>query len=268
MKAAAAPALACRALSFAHGARRVVDDVSLAFAPGQWTAIVGPNGAGKSTLLQLLAALLTPNAGQVLLGNRDIAAWPSRERAQRLVWLGQEAATTEAAEIAAIDVVRLGRLPRHGLLGSSDADDEAAVQAAMQETECSAFATRRLSQLSGGERQRVLLARALASASAAPCVWLFDEPTTHLDAPHRRALLRALRERVQRGDTVLTVLHDITLALGAARLLVLDQGRVVGDGAPGDAALHQALAQTFAQAFSVQQVASTGAPRWVALPTE
>ena len=268
MSAVCASALRCDGLSFAHGARRVVDNVSVDFAPGQWTAVVGPNGAGKSTLLQLLAGLRAPCAGQVFLHGRALKAGSARERARRLIWIGQEGAAMDAAEIAAVDIVGLGRLPHHGLLGMRSADDEAAVQAAMDECECRAFATRRLSQLSGGERQRVLLARALATAGADPCVWLFDEPTTHLDAPHQRSLLRALRQRAQRGDTVITVLHDITLALGAERVLVLEQGRVVGDDAPASAALHEALARTFGWAFTVHEVASQGGPRWVALPAE
>ncbi len=263
-----ATSLRCEGLCFARGARRVVDGVSLAFTPGLWVAVLGPNGAGKSTLLALLAGLLAPERGAVTLMQQALAKWPPRERAGCLVWLGQDALASEAAEIAAIDIVRLGRLPRHGLLGRCDAADEAAVHAAMRETECSHVAPRRLSQLSGGERQRVLLARALATATADDAVWLLDEPTTHLDAPHQRALVRGLRARAARGATVVTVLHDVTLALGADRVLVLDQGRVVGDGAPGDAALHAALGQTFGHAFHLQQVAGGGAARWVAVPAE
>ena len=264
----AVSSLRCEGLRLALGARQVVDDISLAFAPGQWTAIVGANGAGKSTLMQLLAGLRVPQAGQVWLGSRSLGEWPMRERAASLIWLGQDGAAMDSAEIAAIDIVRLGRLPRHGLFGARDASDDAAVMAAMHETECSAFAMRRLSQLSGGERQRVLLARALATAATAQAVWLLDEPTTHLDAPHQRALVRALRARAQRGTTVVTVLHDLTLALAADRVLVLDQGRVVGDGPPDSTQLHAALAQTFAQAFAVHTVATAGGPRWVAVPAE
>ena len=269
--------LSCQGLKLRLGARQVVNGVTLAFAPGQWTAIVGPNGAGKSTLLALLAGLAAPDAGGVQLHQRALAEWPMRQRAGMLIWLGQDAVPHDAGEIAAIDVVRLARLPRHGLFGEPDAHDEAVVQAAMLETECSAFAHRRLSQLSGGERQRVLIARALATATAtansadaadAAAVWLLDEPTTHLDAPHQRALWRSLRARAGRGATVVTVLHDLTLALAADRLIVLNAGRVHGDGAPDDPALHEALTQTFDQAFTLHAVASGTARRWVAVPSD
>jgi iron complex transport system ATP-binding protein len=96
---------------------------------------------------------------------------------------------------------------------------------------------------------------------------LLDEPTTHLDAPHQRALLRSLAARARSGSAVLSVLHDVTLALAADRVLVMDQGRLVADGAPADAALRAALVAVFGAAFSVERVVSPTGPRWVALPT-
>lgn len=254
--------LDCTGLSLRLGGRRVVDDVSLALRGGQWVAIVGPNGAGKSTLLQLLAGLRVPDAGGVTLDGRALADWPPRERATRLAWLSQ--AGESEGDISARDVVALARLARHGLLGAPDAADAAAVDAAMAETACTAFAKRRLSELSGGERQRVLLARALAVGAP---VLLLDEPTTHLDAPHQRALLRSLAARARDGMAVVAVLHDINLALTADRVLVLDAGRLVADGAPADAALRARLMAVFGGAFSVEQVHAAQGPRWVALPT-
>ena len=119
--------------------------------------------------------------------------------------------------------MRLGRLPHHGLFGAPGALDEAAVDAAMRETECAAFARRRLGELSGGERQRVLLARALAVESA---VLLLDEPTAHLDAPHQRALVRSVARRARAGAAVALVLHDLTLALAADRVWLMAGGAV------------------------------------------
>jgi iron complex transport system ATP-binding protein len=255
------PALQGRDLVLHLGGRAVVDGVSLDCHRGQWLAVVGPNGAGKSTLLSLLAGLRRPDAGQVQLQGRPLSDWPAAQRARELAWLGQQGEAE--GDIAVRDVVRLGRLPRHGLLGTPDAEDEAAVDVALAETECTAFAARRLSQLSGGERQRVLLARALAVQAP---VLLLDEPTTHLDAPHQGALCRGLRRRAREGVAVVSVLHDLTLALAADRVLALVQGRIAADGAPGDPALHAALAQAFEGAFAIQPVQAGGQARWVAVP--
>jgi len=258
--AATAP-LSAHELVLLLGGRRVIDGVSLVLRAGEWAAVVGPNGAGKSTLLQLLAGLRTPQSGEVRLAGRPLADWPLRERAQALAWLAQQGEAD--GEIPARDIVRLGRLPRHGLFGAPDASDEAAVIAAMAETECTAWADRRLNELSGGERQRVLLARALAVDAG---VLLLDEPTTHLDAPHQRALLRSLARRAQSGAAVAVVLHDVTLALAADRLLLMDRGRLVADGPPGDASLQAALVAVFEGAFSIEQIRAQGRRRWVAVP--
>ncbi len=253
--------LRAEGLVMSLGGRRVVDDVSLALNAGQWLALVGPNGAGKSSLLSLLAGLRSADAGQIWLAGRPLADWPARERAQRLAWLSQQGEAD--GDIGVVDVVRLGRLPQQGLFGMPTPADEAVVRTAMAETECSALAGRRLSALSGGERQRVLLARALAVGAS---VLLLDEPTTHLDAPHQRALVRSLAARARAGAAVAAVLHDLNLALAADRLLVMQAGRLVADGAPADPAVQQCLVEVFEQAFSIEAFGNGGTPRWVAVP--
>jgi iron complex transport system ATP-binding protein len=252
-------------LRLGHGraATLAVDGVSLELRAGQWAAIVGPNGAGKSSLLSLLAGLRQPDSGVVWLKGQPLASLSARQRACTLAWLSQQGQAQ--GDIGARDVVRLGRLPRHGLLGAPNADDEAAVEQALAETEASAFAERRLNELSGGERQRVLLARALAVQAP---VLLLDEPTTHLDAPHQRALLRSVAQRASTGAAVAVVLHDLTLALAADRVIVMQAGRVVADGAAAEPELRQALERVFEHAFCIEQVASAGRHRWVAVPND
>ncbi|MCL4183156.1 MAG: ABC transporter ATP-binding protein, partial [Burkholderiaceae bacterium] len=166
-------------------------------------------------------------------------------------------------EISVRDVVRIGRLPRHGLFGAITAEDEAAVDAALMETECDGYASRRLSEISGGERQRALLARVLAVQAQ---VLLLDEPTTHLDAPHQRALVRSLAARARAGAAVAAVMHDLTLALAADRLLVMAAGRLRADGAPADARVRDTLVEVFGRAFSIERVDSNTGTRWAVLP--
>ena len=229
------------------GGRPVLQGVSARFDPG-WTAIVGPNGAGKSTLLRVLAGLQQPDRGSVVLAGRALADWAADERGRALAWLSQGGGTT--GELTARETVALGRLPHTGLFGAMAAQDEAAVERAMALTECSAWAGRRLQQLSGGERQRVLLARALATEAP---VLLLDEPTTHLDAPHQVALARLAR-RLAPTHTVVTVLHDLPLALAADRVLVLAAGRVQAHAGADDPDLHATLVSAFGGAVQVRTV--------------
>ena len=248
--------LQAQRVSVALGSTQALRDVSFAVPPG-WTAIVGPNGAGKSTLLRVLAGLQTVDAGAVQLGGMALAQWPLRERARRIAWLAQQGETS--GELTVREVVHLGRLPTLGLLSAPTAHDEARVDAALADAECTPWQQRRLHELSGGERQRVLLARALAVD--APLL-LLDEPTTHLDPPHQVALVRLVQRQVRAGTTVLSVLHDLSLALLADRLVVMDAGRIRAEGSRDDPALHAALIDVFAAAIRIVRIES----RWVAIP--
>jgi cobalamin transport system ATP-binding protein len=240
------------------GGVEVLHGVSLALPVGRWTTIVGPNGAGKTTLLKALAQLL-PYQGRVFFQERDAREWTHRARAGTLAWLGQNESGAE--DLLAQDVVMLGRLPHQPWLGASSANDHAAVQAAMQETQCWDWRERPLGSLSGGERQRVLLARALAVRAP---VLLMDEPLANLDPPHQADWLRIVRSHVARGGTAVSVLHEITMALHAGEMVVMDAGHVVHQGACADAATHRALEQVFQRRISIHALAG----QWVALPNE
>ena len=238
------------------GSTQALRGVTLDIGAG-WTAVVGPNGAGKSTLLRVVAGLQTPDGGEAWLGGRPLATMPRGELGRRMAWLGQQGDST--GELTVREIVQLGRLARQGLFGAANADDEAKVHRAMADTGCIAWQARRLQALSGGERQRVHLARALAVD--APLL-LLDEPTTHLDPPHQVALVRLLRRQVDGGTAVVSVLHDLSLALLADRLVVMAAGQVVADGAAADPALHAALTDVFDGAVHVLRIDA----RWVAVP--
>ena len=237
-----------RALTVSLGGRTVLDDVHCRFTRG-WTAIVGPNGAGKSTLLRVLAGLLAPTAGRVQLDGQALADMPARQRGRCLAWLAQLG--DAGGELNARETVALGRLPHLGLVGLPGPADEAAIDRAMAATGCSAWQHRLLTALSGGERQRVLLARVLATE--APLL-LLDEPTTHLDPPHQVAVARLAR-RLAASHTVVTVLHDLPLALQADRVLVMARGRVLADAAPDQPDLHAALVAVFEGALRIDRLA-------------
>jgi len=249
-------ALACTGLRVALGGRAVLHGIDLALPAGRWTAMVGPNGAGKTTLLKALAQLL-PSQGRVDLLGRHAPRWTDRERARALAWLGQNEAGAE--DLRALDVVLLGRLPHQPWLAPPSAQDHAAAEAAMRQTQCWDWRSRPLGELSGGERQRVLLARALAVG--APLL-LMDEPLANLDPPHQADCLAIVRRHVAAGGTAVTVLHELTMALHADDLVVLEGGRLAHHGPCSDPAAHRALAGVFGGRVRVHALDG----HWVVLP--
>lgn len=255
-------ALEVRALGAALGRgaqrREVLRDVALRIPSGRWTAIVGPNGAGKSTLLRALAGLL-PHTGDVLLDGRPFVALGPRERARRLSWLGQ--GESGADDLTVYDVAMLGRLPHRGWLAPPSPADHAAAERALRATQAWDWRDRLLGRLSGGERQRVLLARALAVEAS---VLLMDEPLANLDPPHQADWLALVRSLVAAGRTVVSVLHELSMALQADEVVVLAAGRIVHQGPSGDAGTHEAIAQVFDRRIRVRPLDG----RWIATMME
>ncbi len=249
-------ALQARQVNVALSGAPVLRGVSLSLRAGAWTAVVGPNGAGKSTLLQTLAGL-RPCTGEVQLLGQALSTYSHRERARQLSWLGQ--GEPVADDLTVYQLVMLARLPHQAWLAAPSAADHAAVQQALGAVQAWDWRTRSLGQLSGGERQRVLLARVLAGEAQ---VLLMDEPLANLDPPHQVDWLRLVRELVSRGRTVVSVLHELSFALQADDLLVLDRGQVLHHGACSDPATHTALAQVFDDRVAVVRFNE----HWLAVP--
>ncbi|HMN21952.1 MAG TPA: ABC transporter ATP-binding protein [Ottowia sp.] len=251
-------ALAVQLRAAGIGKRRILHDITLALPRGRWTAVVGPNGAGKSTLLRVLAGLL-PCDGQVQLLGRALDEWSTRERARQLAWLGQQEGGGE--DLRAWDIVMLGRLPHRAWLAAPTAQDQAVVAAALRDTRAWDLRERRLGELSGGERQRVLLARLLAVQAP---VMLMDEPLAHLDPPHQADWLATVRALVAGGRCVVSVLHELNMALQADDIVIIRAGRVLHHGGADQPDTHRALQQAFDGRVAIRQVGRD----WVALPRQ
>jgi iron complex transport system ATP-binding protein len=230
----------------------VLDGISLRFETGRWISIVGPNGAGKSTLLKVLAHLI-PFDGKVEFFGHDMANLPSKKRAQRLSWLGQNHGQSQgsADELTVFDVAMLGRLPHQAWLAAPSPQDHVAVEHALSNTGAWEWRGRALSQLSGGERQRVLLARALAVQAD---VLLMDEPLVNLDPPHQSDWLLLVRDLIRHGKTVVSVLHETTMALQADDILVMANGKVAHFGPCADDATHRAVENVFEHRINIKSV--------------
>ncbi len=248
-------AIAGREVTVRYGSRAVFERVSFEAGAGLWTSVVGPNGCGKSTLLRALAGLIQPQHGSVWLQGRPLTSWPRRERARRVAWLAQVASPSD---LTASECVALGRFAHTGWLGSRQAADEAAIHRALAATGSLEWADRRLSTLSGGERQRVQLARVLAADAS---VLLLDEPTTHLDPPHQEEVGRLLREQAHGCRvTIVSAIHDLSLALTADRLLVMGRDGLVGHGSVQEALEGDWLSQAFGTPIKI--IRHAGAYLW------
>jgi iron complex transport system ATP-binding protein len=230
--------------------------IDVAFPTGRWTSVVGPNGAGKSTLLKALAGLL-PHTGEVQLQGRLLTQWRGRERARCLAWLGQ--GEQGADDLSVWDVTMLGRLPHQPWLASPSEADRAIVEEVLRATQAWAWRDRALGALSGGERQRVLLARLLAVQAD---VLLMDEPLANLDPPHQADWMGLVQALVAQGKTVVSVLHEIGMALHADQMVVMSRGHIRHQGACADAATHRALEAVFDDRIEVHGLQG----QWVAMP--
>ena len=208
------------------GGKVLVDGVDLRVQPGALTALVGPNGAGKSTLLRVLSGIDRPAAGEVRFRGDDLFAIRRRARARLAALVEQDAVTELPLTVRA--TVALGRLPYESLLGGAEGEDAAVVERSLAQVGMTEFADRELPTLSGGERQRVLLGKALAQQTP---LLLLDEPTNHLDIGAQLSVLALLERVASTGATVLAALHDLTLAVGYCRsVIVMAGGRVVAAG--------------------------------------
>ena len=249
-------ALQTRQLCAELGGRQVLQNIDLQITAGRWTCVVGPNGAGKSSLLKVLAGLL-PHSGQVLWQGQPLASLTRQQRALQMSWLGQGEAST--LDLRVWDVAMLGRLPHQSWLGAPSTQDAHMVESALKATQAWDWRERTLGELSGGERQRVLLARAMAGN--APTM-LMDEPLANLDPPHQVDWLEQVHCLLAQGTTVVSVLHEIGMALHADDIVVMREGQVVHHGTSRDAAAHAAIETVCDHRIRIQAIDG----QWVVLP--
>jgi iron complex transport system ATP-binding protein len=227
----------------------VLSDVGAVIERGSLVGILGPNGSGKTTLLRLLAGLQTPWSGHVTLDGRDLRALGRAAASKRIAVVPQE--TQLAFEYTVLEMAMMGRYPHLGSFEIEGPDDLAIARQALRATGTSDFESRYFNTLSGGEKQRVVIAGALAQfSSSEPSVanttelLLLDEPTASLDLAYQleiRSILLGLNQT--RNLTIVVSTHDLNLAAGLCRdLILLDRGRVLAAG-PTERMLQPALIQ-------------------------
>ena len=217
-----------REVSVQLGGRDVLQEVSAAVEPGGWTTVVGANGAGKSTLLRAVMGLVD-HRGTVEVGGTQTSALSARDRAGHLALVPQSPVLPPGMTVGSY--VLLGRLAHMGPFARESKADLRAVGAVLDRLGVAALAPRRLTTLSGGEAQRVAIARALVQQAP---VLLLDEPTSSLDIGHQLDVLDLIDTlRREAGLTVLSTMHDLTLAgQYADQVVLLADGKVAASGPP------------------------------------
>jgi iron complex transport system ATP-binding protein len=214
--------LSAQQVSVRVGARALVSNLSVEFGPGEIVAVLGCNGAGKTLTMHTLAGLRAPHWGAVHLDGVPFEQLRRRAVALRLGLLAQD--LEDAFVTTVLEMVLIGRHPHLALWQWETAEDERIARESLTAVDLGDFADRRTDTLSGGEQRRVAIAALLAQR---PGIFLLDEPTNHLDPHHQISVLGLFRDLARAGGTVITTLHDPTLAARFAdrALLLFGDGR-------------------------------------------
>jgi iron complex transport system ATP-binding protein len=218
--------LSGESISLMRAGRPILEDVDIGLNRGEMLGLIGPNGAGKSTLLRILAGVLEPDTGTLLLNDKPLAALSRQERARRIAYLPQ--LSRIAWPLSVERLVELGRTPHLEPWTHPGHTDRAIIERVIVQTDLLDLRHRPFDTLSGGEQARVLLARALVTE---PDILLADEPVAALDPAHQLDVMQLLSDHCEAGKSVIVVLHDLTLAAHYChRLQLLYEGATLADG--------------------------------------
>ncbi len=202
------------------GQRNILTDINIEIEDGKWTCLVGPNGAGKTTLLK---SLLGSQAYSGSITDSGVEVFKNHDR--NVAFVPQHPQIPIGMSVS--EYVMLGRSKRDGWGNESNKSRNLVVDT-LQLTGLFGMQNQFVSQLSGGEMQRALIARALVQE---PTLILLDEPTSALDLHHQIAVLNSIELLKERGVTIISTMHDITLAaMYAEKIVVMHQGRVLLNG--------------------------------------
>ncbi len=243
------------------GRKLILQELNFSAAPGEVTAIVGPNGSGKSTLVKALSGDL-PYQGRIVYNGHELGGLKPTEAAALRAVLPQTA--TLSFPYTVREVVRLGLLGGHS--GAPAGQDEHLPERALARVDLGGFAGRFYQELSGGEQQRVQLARVLCQVwepvlNGSPRYLLLDEPVSSLDIKHQLLVMRVARDFAERGGGVVAVMHDLNLtAAFADKAVVMQRGRNVASGKPGEVMRDELLSDVFECGLKVGTLPSADMP--------
>ncbi|MGP1584973.1 MAG: ABC transporter ATP-binding protein [Schwartzia sp. (in: firmicutes)] len=214
-----------RDVSMSLGGKEILTHLNLSLKNKEFVGLIGPNGSGKSTFLKCVYRTLQPTGGAIFFDGAPMDTLSYRDSAQKLSVVAQH--NVYSFDFAVLDIVLMGRAPYKKMLDRDDPEDYEIARRALATVGLAGFEKRNFATLSGGEQQRVILARALTQQTG--CM-ILDEPTNHLDVKYQMEIMDIVKSL---HLTVMAAIHDLNIAaLYCDRLIALQKGRIVGEGAP------------------------------------
>ncbi|EFS02448.1 ferrichrome transport ATP-binding protein FhuC [Listeria seeligeri FSL S4-171] len=245
-----------KGVSFSYNSvEPTLKNVSFTIQKNKINTIVGPNGSGKSTLLEIMARLIAPESGEVLLAGKSIFEWKPKNFAQNVAIVHQNNVLPN--ELTVKELLYFGRLPYKNWRMTQNKEDDLAVERALIRTELTEKADKRIGSLSGGERQRVFVATALVQETP---ILLLDEPTTFLDMYYQLEILELIKRLNEEEKlTIVMVLHDLNQALTYSdQLIVMKDGEVAAKGDPNELLTTELIAETYGVYVHILDDENTG----------
>ncbi|MGF9564740.1 ATP-binding cassette domain-containing protein [Neorhizobium sp. JUb45] len=253
------PAISVVDLTLRYGSVPIIENLSLDFPKGAFTALIGPNGCGKSTLLKSLTRILPPVTGSIAIDGIPMGDYSAKALARNIAFLPQVLPVPDGITVR--QLVAYGRSPHNDIWGRLGGGDTAAIEAALAQLEVTELADRYVADLSGGQRQRVWIAMIVAQQTP---IILLDEPTTFLDINHQVEVLRFARSLAAQGKTVVAVLHDLNQAFRYAdNIAVMKGGKLVASGRPDAVARPELLHDVFSIDCSIIKDPESATPMLV-----
>lgn len=249
-------------LTFSYNQVTVLKDINFQIEKGKIVTIIGPNGSGKSTLLKNLASILSPQKGSIVLDNRKLWTYPTRELARKLAIVPQN--INIEYDFTCYEIVLMGRTPYIKRFQQETFEDLAIVKDVMEKTRVWHLKNKSVRELSGGEYQRVIIAKALAQN---PQTLLLDEPTATLDIHHQIEILDLLKLlNKEKGITIIMALHDINLAVRYSdEIILINGGTKVAMGSPEEIITKDNLQGVYKTDIIVDKNKHTSCPEVIAL---
>ncbi len=243
--------------------RIVLNDISFQLRENEFVGMIGPNGSGKTTLARSITKVLPLLHGEILYKGVNTKTMSLNEIARKISFVPQQINTVFSLTV--FDFVMMWRFPHINRFKEETKKDIGIVRKSLELTDTINFLSRDLDEISSGEKQRVLIAKALAQE---PELLILDEPTSKLDIGHQVHIMDLLKRlRLQKGITILSILHDLNIASDYCdRIILLNNGEILSIGTPEEIINYKLIEEVYKTTVVIKPSPATGKPHVVLLP--